>query len=425
VHRILNPVLTLSACTFFIGCSGSDTDGGPGPSTTGGTQSGGTHTGGASNSGGVSTTGGATTGGATTGGASTGGVFTGGVSTGGASTGGASGAGPQTTGGTSSAGAPAAGNTSGGSSSKGGAGANGGATAKGGSSSGGAGGGGSGGVTAAGGTGGGAGTAGAATAGSTSTAGTGGETPSTGCGETPKLTSSNGSSNFTPNTIMVAGTSRQYVLRRPQNYDKAHPYRLILDLHGYGGSYSETAGNYFGLWSLSKDSTIFVALSAPGGDWASGDNLAYVDEVLKAVQADLCIDKSRIMLEGFSQGAAMSWSLACSRPGIFRAMVGHSGGGVANPTSCQPIPYLGSGGLQESVTQTTQSDKFAKWNACTVSTLPTAKTGSHVCTDYTGCPATAPVRWCSYDGPHTPSPSDSGQGMSWMPQEVWTFFSKF
>lgn len=266
--------------------------------------------------------------------------------------------------------------------------------------------------------------AGGAAAGSTSMAGAGGATMSAGCGKAPTLVSSGGN-NFMPNTVMVSGMSRQYVLRRPQSYDNTQPYRLILTLHGYGGSYSETAGNYFGLWSLSKDSTIFVALSAPGGDWRTGDNLAYVDEVLKAVEADLCIDRSRVMLEGFSQGAAMSWSLACSRPGVFRAVVGHSGGGVTNPSSCKPVAYFGSGGLQENVTQTTQSDPFAKWNGCTVATLPTAKSGSHVCTSYTGCPDATPVRWCSFDGPHTPSPSDSGQGMSWMPQEVWTFLSQF
>jgi len=143
------------------------------------------------------------------------------------------------------------------------------------------------------------------------------------------------------------------------------------------------------------------------------------------VEADLCIDTSRVMLEGFSQGAAMTWTLACSRPGIFRAAVGHSGGGVTNPTSCQPIPYFGSGGLQESVTQTSQTDQFAKWNGCTISTLPTAPTGGHVCTNYTGCPTADPVRWCNYDGPHTPLPTDSGKSTSWMPSETWPFFSQF
>ncbi len=244
-----------------------------------------------------------------------------------------------------------------------------------------------------------------------------------GCGKSPSLKNSTSNSNPTPITISVAGTDREYAIRWPSNYDNASPYRLILDLHGYGGSYKETAGeDYFGLWTPSNNTTIFIALSAIGTDWRTGDNLAYVDAVLKAVEADLCIDTSRVMLEGFSQGAAETWQLACSRPGVFRAAVGHSGGGVTNPSSCMPIPYLGSGGLQESVTQTTQTDQFAQWNGCTVSTLPKAPTGGHVCTDYTGCPAADPVRWCNYDGPHTPLPTDSGTQSSWMPSETWPFF---
>jgi poly(3-hydroxybutyrate) depolymerase len=265
-----------------------------------------------------------------------------------------------------------------------------------------------------------------AVAGSSSGGADGSGMQSMGCGKMPTLKNSTSNSNPSAISISVSGTNREYAVRWPSNYDNTHPYRLILDLHGYGGSYKETAGeDYFGLWTPSNDTTIFIALSAVSTDWRNGDNLAYVDAVLKAVEADLCIDTSRVMLEGFSQGAAEVWQLACSRPGVFRAAVGHSGGGVTNPTSCEPIPYLGSGGLQESVTQTTQTDQFAKWNGCTVTTLPKATTGGHVCTDYTGCPATAPVRWCNYDGPHTPLPTDSGMKSSWMPSETWPFFSQF
>jgi len=264
--------------------------------------------------------------------------------------------------------------------------------------------------------------------GGSSSAGTsgGGSMQSGGCGKTPTLKNSTSNSNPTPITLSVSGTNREYAVRFPSNYDSNHAYRLILDLHGYGGTYKETAGeDYFGLWTASNNTTIFIALSAISTDWRTGDNLAYVDAVLKAVEADLCIDTSRVMLEGFSQGAAQAWQLACSRPGVFRAVVGHSGGGVTNPTSCEPIPYLGSGGLQESVTQVTQTDQFAKWNGCTVTTLPTAPSGKHVCTNYTGCPTDAPVRWCNYDGPHTPLPTDSGMSSSWMPSETWPFFEQF
>ncbi len=100
---------------------------------------------------------------------------------------------------------------------------------------------------------------------------------------------------------------------------------------------------------------------------------------------------------------------------------------VANPTTCEPVPYLGSLGLSDvsGNSQKTQTDQFAKWNGCTIETLPTAPNGGHVCTNYKGCPAAYPVRWCSYDGGHTPSPNDAGKSSSWMPAEVWPFLSQF
>ncbi len=267
-------------------------------------------------------------------------------------------------------------------------------------------------------------TGGGAMTGGQGTAGHGATVPSPGCGKTPKLKNSP-STTANQNTLTISGASREFLIRWPSNYDNTRAYRLVLDFHGATGKDTDIAPSYFGLFDLSNNSTIFIAPSAAGGLWNATTDSTFVDEILRTVEADLCIDMSRIELEGFSQGAAMVWTLACGRPGVFRAAVGHSGGGLANPTTCQPIPYLGSGGLGENVTQTTQSDKFARWDGCTVTTLPTAPSGSHVCTSYTGCPAADPVIWCSYDGGHTPSPTDSGQRTSWMPQQVWSFLSQF
>jgi poly(3-hydroxybutyrate) depolymerase len=245
---------------------------------------------------------------------------------------------------------------------------------------------------------------------------------SAGCGKAPTLKNSASNTSFTQNTLTISGKSRQFIIRWPDDYKNTSLYRLIIGLHGATGKGADVAGSsssegpYFGLWDLSKGTTIFVAPSA---------DTAFVKEIIKSVEADLCIDTSRIMLEGFSQGAAMSWTLGCNITGVFRAIVGHSGGGVANPSSCQPIAYFGSGGKQENVTQTTQSDQFARWDGCTIETFAAAPTGGHTCNDYKGCSAGHPVRWCPYDGPHTPSPTDSGKTMSWMPSEVWPFFSQF
>jgi poly(3-hydroxybutyrate) depolymerase len=260
--------------------------------------------------------------------------------------------------------------------------------------------------------------------------------PSAGCGKTHTLQNSPGT---TKNYNKVA-SGRQYILRLPDNYDNNHPYRLILSYHWATGSASQvfdcttegincytTQSPFFGLLALANNTTIFIAPDGTGGLWSNtGDaDVTFTDDILKQVEDDLCIDTSRIELEGFSMGGAMAMTLICERPGVFRAAATHSAGGQPKPTSCQPIPYFASLGSQESGGQTSTADFFAQSNGCTIDTLPKAPTGGHVCSDYKGCSAGHPVRWCPFDGGHTPSPKDSGQNTTWMPKEVWTFLSQY
>ena len=427
MRALSSSIFVLTAGILFVGCSGSDSGSGAGGSSgVGGSKS----SGGTSNSSNVPTTGGAAqtggrmgTGGATGGSPSLGGTTSSPTANGGSPPGGSTATSISPTGGSeATGGSPATGGTkagtggnavTGGTSATGGTKAvTGGASAAGGKSA-------TGGATVSGGS--------SAKGGTSSSGGSGSDAkPSTGCGKTPTLKNSS-TSTANQNTLTVSGTSRQFLMRWPTSYDNTHPYRLILDFHGAGGKDTDLAPSYFGLFDLSNNSTIFIAPSADGGYWDATADLTFVDQILTAVEADLCIDTSRVELEGFSQGGAMIAVLACQRPGVFRAAVGHSRGGLTAPTTCQPIPYLGSLGLSDisGNSQATQTDPFAKWNGCTVTTMPLAPTGSHVCTNYTACPAADPVIFCSFDGPHTASPTDSGKSTSWMPQEVWPFLSQF
>jgi hypothetical protein len=263
---------------------------------------------------------------------------------------------------------------------------------------------------------GGGGTGGAATAGTGGTGGSG-PTKSAGCGQMRTLQDGN-------HKLQSGGTERGYTLRVPANYDPDHPYRLILAFHGANNTSSDVAPSYFGLWELSEGSTIFVAPDAVNKLWNASADTTMVTNLIDELKADLCIDTAQIAIEGFSQGGAMVWTLACALPGKFSAAVVHSGGGLPMPTTCQPIPFwsaLGNDGSD----QTMSSDFFAKANGCMVEPLPKPAAGAHACTDYKGCSAGHPTRWCDYDGPHTPSHADPGQSKSWVPDEVWSFVKKF
>jgi poly(3-hydroxybutyrate) depolymerase len=267
------------------------------------------------------------------------------------------------------------------------------------------------------------GTAAGGAGGSTST-GTGGAKMTDGCGKAPPTLKSATVNQATPvNNISVGGASRQFLVRWPTSYDNTKAYPLHIGLHGANGNLSENGRDNFGLWTLSNGSVIFVTLAAVGGLWSATSDLAYAEAVLKQVESELCIDTSKVVLEGFSMGGAMSWYLTGSRPGVFRAVVGHSGGGVGGIPALSPVAYLGSLGTGEGGGQNTQTDQFAKANGCTIDTLPRAETGKHVCTPYKGCKDGFPVTWCSYDGGHGFQDTDSGSNTTWVPQEVWKFLS--
>src|SRR5688572_1442058 len=293
--RLLRPALGSigMSVALGLGCSDSTTN-------SSGQATGGASTGGASAAG---------SGGTTTGGTSTGGkvTTTGGTSTGGASTSG--GAVTAGSGGMSSGGAFTAG--SGGKSTAG----------SGGASTGGigtAGSGGSGGAGGAAGSGGGSG---------------GSSLKSAGCGKARTLQDGN-------RTLKSGSMDRAYVLRTPTDYDNTRPYRLIIGFHGAGGKGTDVAPSFFGIWDLSAGSTIFAAPTAVDGTWKPNIDNTMVSDLVKQLSDDLCIDPNRVMIEGFSHGGAMVWTLACALPGAFRAAVVHSGGGLSLPQSCQPIPFF-------------------------------------------------------------------------------------
>jgi hypothetical protein len=252
-------------------------------------------------------------------------------------------------------------------------------------------------------------------AGSGGAAGGGGVTKSAGCDQERTLQDGN-------RMVQSGGAQRTYVLRVPADYDNTRPYRLMLGFHGATGRGADVAPSYFGLWELSEGSTIFAAPDAVGGIWNATTDKTMVTDLLKQLTDDLCIDTSRIGIEGFSQGGAMVWTLACALPGTFNVAVVHSGGGLPMPQTCEPIPFFSALGTDGSG-QEMSSDFFAMTNGCMVESLPLAPTGGHACTNYEGC--SAPTRWCDYDAGHTPAPTDAGENESWVPEEVWNFVEQF
>ncbi|WP_437815943.1 alpha/beta hydrolase family esterase [Sorangium sp. So ce1078] len=291
--------------------------------------------------------------------------------------------------------------------------ATGGPSATGGSSGGGGGVGGSGGRPASGEAG--AGGAGAAGSGSS---GSGGETQSAGCGSATAPMSGRFS-------IDVGGTTREYILAMPDDYDSSHAYRLIFAWHPLGGSAEQVAtgfgGGYYGLQSRAGGSAIFVSPEGLEQGWANtgGRDIAFLRAMLDRFRAELCIDQSRIFSTGFSYGGMMSYAIGCAMGDVFRAIAPMSG---ALYSGCEdgdnPVAMWGAHGDADDVVPVgngrSARDVFLERNHCDQQTTPVQP---DPCVSYEGCDAGYPVVWCEFSGGHAPQ-SNAGES-------IWNFFSQF
>ena len=173
--------------------------------------------------------------------------------------------------------------------------------------------------------------------------------------------------------------------------------------------------------------TIFVAPQGINNGWANsgGQDVTFVDDMLRQLEAGLCVDTTQVFSSGFSYGGAMTYALACARPTVFRAVAVYSG---ANLSGCsggtQPVAYIGLHGLRDNVLPISSGralrDTFVRNNGCTPQNPPEPANGSltHIVTTYSGCRAGYPVVWAAFDGAgHDPGPIDGCTCDGW---QTWT-----
>ncbi|MGW6443209.1 cellulose binding domain-containing protein [Lentzea sp. NPDC055074] len=261
-----------------------------------------------------------------------------------------------------------------------------------------------------------------------------------GCGKPPALASGQ-------HTISSGGQNRSFILRLPPNYDSNRQYRLFVGFHWLGGTANDVDSggsdgynwSYYGLRRLSdaaNNGTIFVAPQGNSNGWANpgGQDTTFVDDVLRRLDAGLCIDTTQRYAGGFSYGGGMSYALACARATVFRAVVVYAGAQLSGcDGGTQPIAYMGIHGVSDNVLGIGQGrglrDRFVRNNGCTAQNAPEPGAGSrtHIITHYSGCRAGFPVVWAAFDGGHTPGPIDSGGDgwRTWTSGEAWKFISQF
>ena len=196
------------------------------------------------------------------------------------------------------------------------------------------------------------------------------------------------------------------------------------------------ANGYNGLLALSsnKNNVIFVAPEGLNNGWANqgGDDIALTDAVNSLIDNGLCVNPSLRFATGFSYGGGMTYSIACSRSKVFRAVSVVAGAQLSGCSGGNdPIPYLGIHGVDDGTigvsTGRSLRDKFVRNNGCQSTNAPEPARGSgsnRIKTSFQGCRSGFPVTWIAHGGGHTDEVRDNNNQL-WIPVETNSFFDQF
>ncbi len=307
-----------------------------------------------------------------------------------------------------------------------------------------------------------------------------GPVPSPGCGKTPTLAFED-VPNQDPNAaagsghtvghgvggyvkLQSSGKTRAFSMRLPDNYDPNQPYWLSFTFHpGNGNGWGIDNGGsngyvmaYYGLQRLSNNGAIFVAPEGLNAGWANanGEDLQFVDDMVKLISENFCVDMTHLFAQGFAWGGGMTYAIACARAKVFRAVAIYEGAVSGCENGNDPIAYWQSVGLTDNTfpldTARPMRDQFARNNGCTIpddepaqppQPPPYLNPGGHVCTDYAGCKGGFPLRWCVHqsglgnaitDGTSdlyntcatAPKTCSTTCPCTWVPEDVWAWMNR-
>jgi len=221
------------------------------------------------------------------------------------------------------------------------------------------------------------------------------------------------------NTEMITsgGVARTYLVHAPPGYDGKTPVPVLFDFHGLSGTGAQQKS--LSKWSQVGDQNGFITVFPDGVDnaWNAGlccandtsiDDVAFVRDIIKALQMSACVDPKRIYASGCSNGGGMSYKLACEAADVIAAVapvdfdcVDGSSCGMCKParpitevqfrgTSDQLVAYDGNGAFLGA------EKNFMLWgdiNACDGS--PAALASNSACEAYPMCGGSTQTVLCT------------------------------
>jgi polyhydroxybutyrate depolymerase len=143
-----------------------------------------------------------------------------------------------------------------------------------------------------------------------------------------------------PGSMTYGGVERSYIVHLPPGFTGSEPRPLVVALHpslSSGANFQASSG-----WDAKSDQRGFVVVYPDGGqrtgsnyswnsfDFTGGapDDLGFLAALIGQLSSDYQLDRSRIYMTGFSNGAMMTNSFAAAHAGKVAAIAPVSGGWI-------------------------------------------------------------------------------------------------
>ena len=135
-------------------------------------------------------------------------------------------------------------------------------------------------------------------------------------------------------TFEFDGLDRSYILHKPKNFDKNSP--LVFMLHGFGSSSMNIMS--YSQMNLIADQNGFMVCYPQGSrletgqshwnanlDMSSVNDIGFLSSLAKLIQKNYDVNPENTFVSGMSNGGFMSYTLACEKPDVFRAIASITG----------------------------------------------------------------------------------------------------
>ncbi len=170
--------------------------------------------------------------------------------------------------------------------------------------------------------------------------------------------------NHTNGKIVTSGETRRYLLYVPDTYDASKPTPLVINIHGF----AQWPANQRDIsnWNDLADEKGFIVVYPMGTKFPlrwnshipvetseeSRKEVVFISDLIDTLSEQYTLDTARIYASGLSNGAGMSFVLACTLSDRIAAIGGVAGAytypwDACNPS--RPVPLIAFHGMQDQV----------------------------------------------------------------------------